>query len=125
MPSSAEKSAAPPAIVVGKTISGAGRRAADSVILIFEDPAGKTAGGSTVIGRAIATPASQWSNETEKTILNKCGCIFKKHFGNKPVQGRNCIFLVQEIFVPPIVLTIAQELTENDDFDGGENGEWG
>jgi hypothetical protein len=53
--------------------------------LIFEDPAGKTAGGPTVIGRAIATPASQWSNEAEKTILNKCGCIFKKHFGNKPV----------------------------------------
>ena len=40
-------------------------------------------------------------------------------------EGSNWILLVQEIFVPPIFLTIAQELTENDDFDGGENGEWG
>ena len=33
--------------------------------------------------------------------------------------------LVQEIFLPPIFLKITQELTENDAFDGEENGRWG
>ncbi len=40
-------------------------------------------------------------------------------------KGQNLIPFVQEIFLPPIYLTIAQELTENDDFDGGDNGGWG
>ena len=33
--------------------------------------------------------------------------------------------LVQEIFLPPIFLKITQELTDNDAFDGEENGRWG
>ena len=28
---------------------------------------------------------NQWSNEDEKLSLEKCGSIFKKHFGDKPV----------------------------------------
>ena len=40
-------------------------------------------------------------------------------------KGRNRIPLVQEIFLPSIFMIIAQELTENDDFDGGDNGGWG
>ena len=40
-------------------------------------------------------------------------------------KGHNRIPLVQEIFLPSIFMTIAQELTENDDFDGGDNGGWG
>jgi hypothetical protein len=34
-------------------------------------------------------------------------------------KGRNRIPLVQEIFLPSIFMTIAQELTENDAFEGG------
>ena len=34
---------------------------------------------------------NQWSNEAEKTMMNKCGIIFKKHFGNKPVGFKEMI----------------------------------
>jgi hypothetical protein len=31
---------------------------------------------------------NQWSNEAEKTMMNKCGIIFKKLFWDKPVGLR-------------------------------------
>ena len=34
---------------------------------------------------------NQWSNEAEKTMMNKCGIIFKKRFGNKPVGFKEMI----------------------------------
>ena len=34
---------------------------------------------------------NQWSNEAETTMMNKCGSIFKKHFGDKPVGFKEMI----------------------------------
>ncbi len=34
---------------------------------------------------------NQWSNKAEKVTLEKCGSIFKKHFGDKPIEFKEMI----------------------------------
>jgi hypothetical protein len=40
----------------------------------------------------------KWSNEAEKTILNKCGCIFKKYFGKKTVGFKEMLQQQRELW---------------------------